>query len=72
MLVYLRSKPNFVDLLMRHISTPAIVDVLVKLFTLIETAQNETRNALIDVCFVVIRLLVCRFLASYDTNTISF
>ena len=60
MLAYLRSKPNFVDLLMRHISTPAIVDVLVKLFTLIENSSSETRNALIDVCFVVIRLLVCR------------
>lgn len=47
----MRTKPNFVDLLLRHISTPAIVDVLVKLFSLIETAQADTRNALIDVRF---------------------
>ena len=49
MLEYLKSKEDFVDLIVKHLGTSAVMDLLLRLITSVESPQ--LRQDLLEVCW---------------------
>lgn len=57
MLEYLKSKEDFVDLIVKHLGTSAVMDLLLRLITSVESPQ--LRQDLLEVNSVVCGALFC-------------
>ena len=38
---YIKSKPQFTELLLRHLATSAVMDLLLRLITMVEGTENK-------------------------------